>query len=231
MWRALIALSVLALILPVVVSAESRNNQIQDPTQVRLQDQDEDRKMEIDDSEKLQEDRIDDEEDIENEEEVEDSKDGERLDEDKTKSVSSRSDIAKERMSVVAQKAEELLTTQEAAGGIGEQISQVAREQKEAQEEIEKEVESLEARSVWLERLIGPNYKAVKNLKQQVERNKLRIQQLEQLQGQLIDEADRNRIQEAIQAISELNNVLEDQIRIKEQVGSIFGWLFRLLAR
>ncbi len=146
------------------------------------------------------------------------------------KSVSSRSEIARQHMSVVAETVEELLTTQGAKGGIGQQISEVARQQQQAQEDIEEQVDKLEARRGLMKKLFGPDYKAIKNLNRQMGRNQLRIQQLEQLQTQVTNQADQTQIQGTVQAMVEQNTVLQEQVRAEEQVGSLFGWLFKLLA-
>lgn len=200
------------LVLPAVVFAQGKNNQVQ------YQNQGEEQQVQVttQEQEGLWE---------EQDEESQSQTAGQ------PKSIAPRSETARERMSVVAQAVEELLTTQGAKGGIGEQISQVAREQKLAQQEIEEGVENLETRPDWLEKIIGPDYRAVGSLRQQIEQNRMRIQQLEQLQNQLINQADQNQVQEAIQAMVGQNTALEEHVGAKEKVGSVFGWLFRLFVK
>jgi len=144
------------------------------------------------------------------------------------KSPSSRSENAKQHMSTVSQEVEELLTTQGAKAGIGRQISQVAQEQQQAQVEIEEELNNLESQPGWLKKLFGPNQKTIKNLNQQVEQNQLRIQQLNQFQKQVQNEADLTQIQQTTQALTAQNTALQEQIQAEEQAGSIFGWLINL---
>ncbi|MDD3679287.1 MAG: hypothetical protein PHX72_00270 [Candidatus Shapirobacteria bacterium] len=143
----------------------------------------------------------------------------------------SRSQTARENMSQVAQKVEELLAVPGYQGGIGDQVREIARAQRQAQTQIEGELDKLETRSGFVKRLFGPDYKAVKGLDQQIEQNRLRIQQLEQLINQVQNQAEQDQIQETIQALIEQNTALEEQIQAEEKTASLLGWLFRLFNR
>ncbi len=148
-------------------------------------------------------------------------------------SSQSRSAVAREKMSAVARGVEELLTEREdadAKGGIGQQVRVIAQEQKDAQAEIAGQAEKLEARSGFVKKLFGPDYKAIKSLNQQMERNQLRIEQLEQLQTEIANEGDQEQVQGVVQALVEQNTALQEQIQAEEEVGSLFGWLFKLFA-
>jgi len=79
-----------------------------------------------------------------------------------------------------------------------------------------------------MKKLFGPDYGAIKNLKQQMEQNRLRIQLLTELQNQVINQADEIQLEEAIQALIDQNISLEEQLQTEEQIGSIFGWLIKL---
>ena len=144
------------------------------------------------------------------------------------KGESPRSETAKENMSVVAQKIEELLTTKTTEGGIGEQVKQIAQEQTEAQDQIQTELAKVDSRGGLLKSLIGPNYQALKNMQKQREQNQLRIQQLEQMKNQLINLGEITMVQETIQALTEQDTALQDRIALEEQTSSLLGWLFKL---
>jgi len=144
------------------------------------------------------------------------------------KGESPRSESAKENMSAVAQKVEELLTTKTTEGGIGEQVKQIAQEQTEAQDQIQTELAKVDSRGGLLKSLIGPNYQALKNMQKQMEQNQLRIQQLEQMKNQLINLGEITMVQETIQALTEQDTALQDRIALEEQTGSLLGWLFKL---
>jgi len=215
----IIPLSILLVLvfLPIVTLVQGRSNQVQNQKQVQTQNQGEEQQLQVEtqEQENLQSGQ---------DEEVEATK------KDKLKSVNPRSENARQRMSVVAQTVEELLTTQGAKGGIGQQVSEVAKEQQQTQQEIEGELNKLEARQGWVKKLFGPDYKAIKNLNQQVEKNRLRIRQLGQLQTQVANQADQTQIQEAVQALVEQNTALQEQTQAEEQVRSLFGWLFKMFA-
>ena len=147
------------------------------------------------------------------------------------KGVPPRSETAQEHMSNVASKVEELLTTKTMQGGIGEQVRQIAQQQKTAQQEIQTELGKVDSRGGLLKSIIGPDFNALKNMQKQMEQNQLRITQLEQLQNQLTNQGDMTMVQETIQALTEQNTALQDRINLEERAGGMFGWLFKLFAR
>lgn len=151
-------------------------------------------------------------------------------DSSKTKSINSRSEMARQHMSIVASEVEKLLTTEDRQGGIGKQVREIARQQKQAQEETEEELDKLDLRKGFLKKLFGPNYKAIRNIKKQIEQNQLRIRQLDQLQTQVANQADKVKIQEAAQALVEQNTALQEQIEFEKQTPSLFGWLFKIFS-
>jgi len=108
------------------------------------------------------------------------------------------------------------------------QVQTVAKEQVRAQTEIQSQLNKLESKSSIAKMLFGPDYGAIKNLRQQMEQNRLRIQLLIELQNQVANQTDESQIQEAIQALTEQNTSLEEQIQAEESIGSLFGWLVKL---
>ncbi|MFH1961055.1 MAG: hypothetical protein ABIJ38_02385 [Patescibacteria group bacterium] len=147
------------------------------------------------------------------------------------KGASPRSETAKENMSAVSLKVEELLTTKVTQGGIGEQVRLVAQEQKQAQDRISAGLEKIDSRGGLLKSLIGPNYLALKNMQEQMEQNRLRIMQLEKLEIQLVNLGDAALVQETIQTLTEQNTALIDKVALEEQSSSLLGWLFKILAK
>jgi len=144
-----------------------------------------------------------------------------------------RSAVAREKMSAVAKGVEELLAEREEAGvkgGIGQEVRLIAQEQKEAQIAMGVEEDKLASRSGLMKKLFGPDYKAIRNLNRQMERNQLRIEQLEQLQTQMTDEDDQEQVQGVVQALVDQNTALQEQIGTEEEAGSVFGWLFKWFA-
>jgi len=141
-----------------------------------------------------------------------------------------KSGTARQNMSVVAEKVEILLNGETSQGGIGSQIKGIAQQQKQAQGEISGQLNKLESRQGLMKKLLGADYKAIKNLNRQMEQNQLRIQQLQQLQTQVTNQAEEAQIQELMQALTDQNTALTDQIQTEEQIGSLFGWMMKFFA-
>ena len=151
--------------------------------------------------------------------------------EGEAKLINLRNAVAREHMSVVAQKVEQLLSNREEKGGIGQQVREIAQQQKQVQEEVRQQLEKIEARQGFLKKLIGPNFKAIRNVRQHLEQNQLRVERLEQLRNQLSIQTDEDNVDQAIQALKEQGEVLQEQITAEEHIKSAFGWLFRLFNR
>lgn len=146
------------------------------------------------------------------------------------KEANSRSEVAREQMSAVATAVEELLVSRVAQGGIGEQVREIAQAQNEAQEKITAKLNQVDSRGGLLKSLIGPDYKAIKELKQEMQQNEVRVRQLGQLALQTENEQEQMEIDATILALTDQNNALQE--RADEEAGSfsLFGWLFKLLA-
>ncbi len=116
-------------------------------------------------------------------------------------------------------------------GGIGDQVRQIAQEQNQAQTQIQDQLNKLNSKNQLLRLLTGTDFGAVKNLQTQMEQNQLRIKQLQELQTRLTNQSDIDLIQATIQALTDQNTALQDKVNTEEQSVSLFGWLFKLLAR
>lgn len=119
--------------------------------------------------------------------------------------------------------------------GLGEEtrsrLGTFAQAHLQAQSQIQQEINKLNSRSRALRLFAGTDFAAVKNLKTQLEQNRLRIQQIENLQNQLANEGELTMLQETIQALNQESTALQERITAEEQQKSLFGWLFRLFAR
>ena len=134
-------------------------------------------------------------------------------------------------LQVAAQQMEQLMEIKGLNEEVGNQLKVLSQEQVQAKTQIQTQLNKVESRSNFVKKILGPDYGAIKNLKQQLEQNRLRVQQLQQLQSQVINQADEIQLEAVIQALTQVNVNLEDQIQAEEQVGSIFGWLIRLFYR
>ncbi|MBU0619191.1 hypothetical protein KKD62_03065 [Patescibacteria group bacterium] len=131
-------------------------------------------------------------------------------------------------LQIASQHMEQLMAMEEWGGEVGVQVKTLAQEQVQAQSQIQQQLNRLEVKTGFMKKLFGPDYKAIKNLKQQMEQNQNRIQQLQQLQTQLQNQAEETQLQLATQALVNQNMALQEQVQAEEQVGSVFGWLMRL---
>jgi hypothetical protein len=147
------------------------------------------------------------------------------------KEASPRSETAIQNMSNVAQQVEDLLTTKTLQGGIGQQVKVIAQEQKTAQDGIQAELGKVDGRNGLLKSIIGPDFRALKNMQKAMEQNQLRIQELTLLQNQLTNQGDITQVKEMIQALIDQNTALQDRVNLEEKSGSLFGWLVKLFVK
>lgn len=139
-----------------------------------------------------------------------------------------RSDVARQNMSEVAKKVEGLLEFKEDVGGVGTKVRDIAKAQSKAQTEIESELDKLDSRGSFMKTLFGSDPKVIKNLNQQMEQNELRIQQLQGMRNQFLNQVDEIQVHEAVQAMIDQNTALADQVKLEKQAKGLFGWLVRL---
>lgn len=118
--------------------------------------------------------------------------------------------------------------------GLGEEVrtrlGTLAQAHLQTQSQIQQEVNKLNSRSRATRLFAGTDLGAVKNLKAQLELNRVRVQQLNELKNQLANEGELTMLQETIQAINLENTALQERITAEDQQKSLFGWLFRLFA-
>lgn len=126
--------------------------------------------------------------------------------------------------------AEDILNTSMVKGGPGEKIQEIVKSQVLAQTEITTEIQKLDSRKGIAKSLMGPDYKAIKTLTQQMEQNQLRITELEQLKNQLVSQGDIIMVQETIQTFVDQNTALQEKIASEEKTGSVFGWFFKFFS-
>ena len=118
--------------------------------------------------------------------------------------------------------------------GLGEDVrfrlGTLAQAHLQTQSQIQQEVNKLNSRSRATRLFAGTDLGAVKNMKAQLEQNRVRVQQLNELKNQLANEGELTMLQETIQAMNLENTSLQERITAEEQQKSLFGWLFRLFA-
>lgn len=140
-----------------------------------------------------------------------------------------RSQQARENMSEVANRVEEMLNARIENQGIGQQVREIARVQNQAQERIENQLQKIEKRSGLVKKIIGPDFKAIKNMEQLIVENQERIDELKNLSSQL-NEEESLEIEEMIVSLEEQNLSLKEKISQERESTSLFGWLFKIFS-
>ncbi len=131
-----------------------------------------------------------------------------------------------EQMGTVAKKVQILLSDESNTGGIGQEVKEVAQQQQEAQQEMEKELNKLKSRWTLTRRILGTNRNAVRTLEQIREKNKERIKTVERLRLQAGSEG--NQLQETEQALEIQNEYLTQLIETEKENEGFWGWVRNL---
>lgn len=111
--------------------------------------------------------------------------------------------------------------------GVKSRLTQMASEQLVNSSLIEEKMAKAQSRASFARFLIGPNYYALKEVKQIMEQNQIRIRELEMLQLSLENEAEINALQTCIQNLESVNLMLDNQLQEQTKGFSLFGWLTR----
>lgn len=115
--------------------------------------------------------------------------------------------------------------------GIGKQVRVIAQEQGQSTEKVVTDIEKIESRNSVVRFLVGPDYSKIKEAKAEIEQNKARIVELNQIMNQLQNEGDKTAIQEQIQILEQENTSLEEMLKTQEGGFSLFGWLAKMFQR
>jgi hypothetical protein len=125
-----------------------------------------------------------------------------------------------------------LLAIEEVLGGIGPQVSQIAKEFNNSVQATIKAEERIENRNRLVKLFAGGDEEAAGILEQEMERNQERIQQLSQLSEQCAcgDEV-KAVLQEQITKMEQEQSRLQQIAQGEKQARGIFGWLFGWLRK
>lgn len=121
-----------------------------------------------------------------------------------------------------------LLAMENRTGGIGPQISQIAREFNNSVQATIRAEERIQRRSRLLRLLVGGDEKTAEEIEQEVSRNQQRIQQLIQLREKCdCDEEIKAMLQEQIQNMEQEQTRLKQLAQAEKKIKGIFRWLLR----
>lgn len=128
----------------------------------------------------------------------------------------------------VSDQVHQLIDTVGAKGGIGQQVKEIAQSQTKIQDEIKSSFSQLNSRSSVAKLFLGSDKKTIKTMTQQMEQNRLMIQQLEELKLQTKNTADLQQLQETIDLMTYQNTSLKEVIDKETKINGMFGWLLNL---
>lgn len=125
-----------------------------------------------------------------------------------------------------------LLAMENLTGGIGRNVSQIAREFNNSVQATIRAEERIRTRSGLLRFFLGGDQETAEEMEQEVSMNRERIQQLTQLRQQCnCSEEVRAMLQENIQAMEQEQNRLQQLSQNEKQNRGIFGWILGLFGR
>ncbi len=113
---------------------------------------------------------------------------------------------------------------------IGQQVRALVQTQEQAQINQESQLEQVQIRSQVMKFFIGPDYKTINSLRNEIDQNQERIRELNRVQTQLDNESDQTLVTEMVQALTQETNQLQEKLDTEEQGFSLFGWLFRFFS-
>ena len=131
----------------------------------------------------------------------------------------------------VSDQVKELIDTVGAKTGIGQKVKDIAQNQDKIKDQVKLNLSQLASRSAVSKFFIGSDKKAVRQMEQQMEQNRLLIQQLEELKTQTTNSGTLDQIQQTIDLMTYQNTSLEEKITQENKVNGLFGWLINLFNR
>lgn len=122
-----------------------------------------------------------------------------------------------------------LLSAEDLVGGIGEQVSEIAKEINNSVDKTVQAEEKIQSRNIFAKLFAGGDKAAAEELEQEVSQNKERIQTLTQLVEDCDCEAETKEVlQQQIQNMEQEQNRLEELAATEKNSNGIFGWLTQL---
>jgi hypothetical protein len=121
-----------------------------------------------------------------------------------------------------------LLAMEDLAGGIGEEVSQIAKQFNNSVQATIRAEEKIQRRSAFARFFAGGDSESAEELEQQVRQNKQRIQELKQLHEQCdCNEEVKTMMQEQIQNMEQEQNRLEGLAQKEKKSKGLLGWLWK----
>jgi hypothetical protein len=115
--------------------------------------------------------------------------------------------------------------------GVANQLHEVIQAQISAGDRVNQAIDRAEGRNTFVKFLLGPDYQNLKEVKAEMEQNRLRIQKLSQIRAQISNAGDQTELANQIAVLEEQNTALQNQLNDLVSGFSLLGWLFKLIYR
>lgn len=136
---------------------------------------------------------------------------------------------ALQRRSRVANAVQEMVRVGERNPNVGQQIREVAQQQKQHHKKIEESVQEAERNSL-MRFLVGANHKKLDQAKKNISEYEEEIEKLEEAKKRIGNQQDKEVIDGQIQKLEQVKQEWEQEIQEAEQGFSLFGWAFKLFS-
>jgi hypothetical protein len=113
---------------------------------------------------------------------------------------------------------------------LGQQIRAVTQQQLQSLDKTNQALDKTEERSAIARFFIGTNYNQLKIAKEEMEQNRLRIQELNRIKAQISNEGDKTELKNQIKILEEQNTSLSNQINDILSGFSLLGWLLKWIS-
>ncbi len=121
-----------------------------------------------------------------------------------------------------------LLTMENLTSGIGRNVSQIAREFNNSVQATIRTEERIQTRNMLLRFFLGGDEEAAQEMEQEVNQNRVRIQQLKQLVEECdCDDEIKAMLQEQIKNMEQEQNRLQELAQNEKKSKGLFGWLWK----
>jgi hypothetical protein len=142
--------------------------------------------------------------------------------------IDDSSGMSEEHRSEVAKAVQALLLVSDRAGGIGEEIKEVAQEQKSAHNDVSDAISRVEKRNGFITFLFGTDYRNLGKLRSALVTSENGIERLTRAKEKTSDASVRAELDAQISVLQVENGKASAFIEEQEGKMSLFGWLFRL---
>lgn len=122
-----------------------------------------------------------------------------------------------------------LLAMEDMVGGIGQQVSEIAKEFNNSIQSTLAAEEKIESRGFMAKLFFGGDREAANQLQEEAQKNMERIRELVQLQSQVqLKQEVKNQLQEEIQTLQQEQVRLQSLVQNELSQSGVFGWLVNL---